>query len=326
MRGRLRLTLPDDALDPWLVALELVDDADPGKWCTADDVWERAPRALDVAGEPRRLAALEQEVLSVAAVVAPSVTGMAELAADHEPSVVELDLEQADDFIDCAPAELARLGIELLGPEQLVTVKPAVRGTAREAPADDRKGHFSKEALVDWEAVVDGTPLSEADLARIEAAGTSLLRTGHRWVRIDPAGLRRARAPARGAPRATRPGRAGRAAAPVGRQQTADGDVAIELGIDDDDGDDADDDDRRPPAGWRRCSPGCPTNAWRRSSSRRGSTASCGTTSAAGWRGCSSSHGSGSAAASPTTWGSARPPRRSPICSNGPARTSWSAR
>jgi hypothetical protein len=193
VRGRLRLTLPDDALDPWLVALEFVDDADPGKWCTADDVWERAPRALDVAGEPRRLPALEQEVLSVAAVVAASVTGMAELAADHEPSLVELDLEQADDFIDCAPAELARLGIELLGPEQLVTVKPAVRGTAREAPADDRKGHFSKEALVNWAAVVDGTPLSEADLARIEAAGTSLLRTGHRWVRIDPAGLRRAR-------------------------------------------------------------------------------------------------------------------------------------
>jgi len=35
--------------------------------------------------------------------------------------------------------------------------------------------------------------LSEADLARIEAAGNSLLRAGHRWVRIDPAGLRRAR-------------------------------------------------------------------------------------------------------------------------------------
>jgi hypothetical protein len=193
VRGRLRLTLPDDALDPWLVALELVDDADPGKWCTADDVWEGAPRALDVAGEPRRMAALQQEVLSVAAVVAPNVTGMAALAADHEPSLVELDLEQADDFIDCAPAELARLGIELLGPEQLVTVKPAVRGTAREAPTDDRKGHFSKEALVAWQAVVDGTPLSEAELARVEAAGTSLLRTGHRWVRIDPAGLRRAR-------------------------------------------------------------------------------------------------------------------------------------
>ena len=88
---------------------------------------------------------------------------------------------------------MARLGIELLGPEQLVTVKPTVRGTAREAPSDDRKGHFGKEALVAWQAVVEGTALSSAELARIEAAGTSLLRTGHRWVRIDPAGLRRAR-------------------------------------------------------------------------------------------------------------------------------------
>jgi hypothetical protein len=253
VRGRLRLTLPDDALDPWLVALELVDDADPGKWCTADDVWERAPRALDVAGEPRRLAALEQEVLTVAASVAASVTGMAEFAADHEPSLVELDLEQADDFIDCAPAELARLGIELLGPEQLVTVKPSVRGTAREAPADDRKGHFSKEALVAWEAVVDGTPLSEAELARVEAAGTSLLRTGHRWVRIDPAGLRRARTllETHLAQRAV-VGPVELLRLSIGGDGDGDGDVSIEVGVAPagDTGADHSDDDHTDAAGW----------------------------------------------------------------------------
>ena len=34
---------------------------------------------------------------------------------------------------------------------------------------------------------------SVADLARAEAAGQTLMRVGHRWVRIDPDGLRRAR-------------------------------------------------------------------------------------------------------------------------------------
>jgi hypothetical protein len=194
VRGRVRLTLPDDAGDPWLVGLELVDDADPGKWCTADDVWEHAARALDVAGGEQRFTTLEQEVLELAGAVAPTAPGLHDLATDHEPATVELDLEQADDFLDSAPAALARLGIELLGPEHLVTAKLGVRGKASEAPADDRKGRFGKEALVQWEAIVDETPLSDADLARIEASGTSLLRTGHRWVRIDPAGLRRARA------------------------------------------------------------------------------------------------------------------------------------
>lgn len=193
VRGRVRLTLPADAHDPWLVELELVDDADPGRWCTADDVWERAPRAVEVAGSEPRLAALETEVLALAQLVAPVVPGMAELATQHEPGAVELDIEEADDFLDIAPHELHQLGIELLGPEHLVRARVGVRGTAREAPADDRKGRFGKEALVEWQAVVDDTPLSDADLARIEATGVTLMRAGHRWVRIDPDGLRRAR-------------------------------------------------------------------------------------------------------------------------------------
>ena len=192
--GRVRLTLPDDPLDPWLVELELVDDADPGRWCRAEDVWTRGPRALDLAGgHAEHLGVLERAVGELAEAVAPTVACLAELAHEHEPAGVELDLEEAADFIDIAPAELAKLGIELIGPEHLVRANVRVRGTAREAPSDDRKQRFGKEALVEWTAIIDDTPISEADLARAEAAGTSLLRTGHRWVRIDPAGLRRAR-------------------------------------------------------------------------------------------------------------------------------------
>jgi hypothetical protein len=194
VRGRVRLTLPDDPLDPWLVELELVDDADPSRWCTAEDVWDAGPRAIDLAGGERNVDALEAEVIGLANAVAPHIAGLAELVAAHEPSSVELDLEQADEFIDVAPHELGKLGIELLGPEQLVRSKIGVRGTARESPSDDRKGRFGKEALVEWQAVIGETTLSPAELARVEAAGTSLMRSGHRWVRIDPAGLRKARA------------------------------------------------------------------------------------------------------------------------------------
>jgi SNF2 family DNA or RNA helicase len=194
VRGRVRLTLPDDPGDPWLVELELVDDADPGRWCTADDVWNQAPRAVDLAGGERRLPILVRDLTALAETVAPCVPGLADLATLHEPSAVELDLHEADDFIDIAPAVLDRLGIELLGPEHLVTARVTVRGTATDSPKDDRKARFGKEALVEWKAVIDDTPISEAELARAEAAGTTLMRAGHRWVRIDPAGLRRAKA------------------------------------------------------------------------------------------------------------------------------------
>ncbi|HWL43089.1 MAG TPA: DEAD/DEAH box helicase [Ilumatobacter sp.] len=198
VRGRVRLTLPDDPLDPWLVELELVDDADAGRWCRADDVWAASARARDLAGggtahQSAHLALLEQHVLALAEAVAPTVPCLAELGDSPEPAGVELDLDEAGEFIDIAPAELAKLGIELIGPEHLVRANVRVRGTAREAPADDRRQRFGKEALVEWTAIVDDTPISEADLARAEAAGTSLMRAGHRWVRIDPAGLRRAR-------------------------------------------------------------------------------------------------------------------------------------
>ncbi len=192
--GRVRLTLPDDAHDPWLVELELVDDADPGRWCTADDVWNSSTRAIDLAGSESLLPRLREEIETLVEAIAPVVPGLGELAAEHEPTAVELDLDQADDFIDVAPHELQRLGIELLGPEHLVRANVTVRGTASESPKDDRTAKFGKEALVAWTAIIDDTPISAADLARAEAAGTTLMRAGHRWVRIDPAGLRRARA------------------------------------------------------------------------------------------------------------------------------------
>src|SRR5690606_16756357 len=75
-----------------------------------------------------------------------------------------------------------------------VRAKLAVRGTARGAPSSDgRPGRLGRDALVDWHALVDDLPMSAAELARVEAAGSTLMRAGHRWVRIDPAGVRRAR-------------------------------------------------------------------------------------------------------------------------------------
>jgi hypothetical protein len=193
VRGRVRLTLPDDALDPWLVDLELVDDADPGRWCSADDVWNGSPSAIDLAGGESNLHTLIDEVNALTATVSSHVAVLAVLSTQHEPAGVELDLDEADDFIELAPGELARLGIELIGPEHLVKAKVTMRGTASESPKDDRKARFGKDAIVAWEAIIDDTPISEAELARVEAAGSTLMRAGHRWVKIDPAGLRRAR-------------------------------------------------------------------------------------------------------------------------------------
>ena len=194
VRHRLRLTIPEDPGDPWDISLELVSESDPGQWCSADDVWARNVRATDVAGGEQHIGLLEAEITALVEAIAPVVPGLADLASAHEPTGVELELELAEDFLDRAPHELHQLGIELIGPEHLVTAKVAIRGVATPSQPDDRRKRFGLEALVEWNAVIDDTPIDPADLERAEAAGATLLHIGHRWVKIDPAGLRRARA------------------------------------------------------------------------------------------------------------------------------------
>ncbi len=190
---RVRLVISDDPLDPWEVRLELVDDRDSMRWCTADDVWERNGTALDVARGPEHLDRLGEQLTDLARLVAGLAPGLADLAVQHEPSSVELDLETAEEFLDVAPVELERAGIELLGPERLVRGRPRVSGTATPAPPDDRRERFGAEALVAWTLLVDDDEVPESDLARAAEAGATLLHTGRRWVRIDPDELRRAR-------------------------------------------------------------------------------------------------------------------------------------
>jgi SNF2 family DNA or RNA helicase len=191
---RLRLLITDDPGDPWIVRLELVDDRDSARWCSANDVWERNATALEVAKEERHLDALAELAGATVEQIAPIVPGLADLAVQHEPTQVELDLEVAEDFLDIAPIELQRLGIELIGPERLIRTRVSVAGEATPTPADDRKKQFGKEALVDWKLVVGDEEISDSEIARAEEAGATLLHTGHRWVRIDADELRRKRA------------------------------------------------------------------------------------------------------------------------------------
>ncbi len=194
---RLRLVVPDDPFDPWAVLIELVDELDPGRWCSAGDVWRSSPLAVELAGNEHHLDVLRKEVVDAASRVAEVVDALGEFADSAEPTSVELDVEGADEFLEQAPMELDRLGIDLIGPERLVRAGIDVRGRATPAPASDRATGFGRDAIVEWTIVVaddDGpAALSAAEIARAEAAGATLLHTGRRWVRIDPAALRRAR-------------------------------------------------------------------------------------------------------------------------------------
>ncbi len=190
---RIRLLISDDPGDPWIVRLELVDDADSSRWCTANDVWDANGTATEVAKGTQHLGRL-RELIGAMVEQVKVIPGLADLALDHEPTQTELDLDIAEDFLDIAPVELHRMGIELIGPERLIRTRVSISGEATPTPSDDRKKQFGKEALVEWKMVIGNEEISEAEIARAEAAGATLLHTGHRWVRIDADELRRKRA------------------------------------------------------------------------------------------------------------------------------------
>ncbi|MEM1332896.1 MAG: SNF2 helicase-associated domain-containing protein, partial [Actinomycetota bacterium] len=200
---RLRLLMPDDPLDPWEVRIELVDDHDSMRWCTAANVWDADPEAIDLAGGDQHLDSLRTQLLDLTTRLAPVIPGFGDVAREHEPTGVEFDVvddagdadfDLAEEFLDQAPFELERMGIDLIGPERLIKQRARVTGEATPTPSDDRTSKFGKDALVEWTMVVGDEEISEAELARAEAAGSTLLHTGDRWVRIDADELRRQRA------------------------------------------------------------------------------------------------------------------------------------
>ena len=229
-------------------------------------------RALEVAKGDQHLDLLTELIAATVEQIAPIVPGLADLALEHEPTQVELDLDVAEDFLDIAPVELQRLGVELIGPERLVRTRVNVAGEATPAPADDRRKQFGNEALVEWKLVIGDDEISDAELARAERSRRN--PAAHR----PPMGAHRCRRAAPQTRQAHRAqGRPRRVVTPLELLRLANDD---ELGDDDTP---ADLDPRRPttdvtrttarrpstPPGSATCSPGCPTSASTKCTSRR---------------------------------------------------------
>ena len=225
-----------------------------------------------------------------------------------EPASIEFDVETADEFLERAPAELDRLGIDLIEPERLVRAGIDVRGRATPAPARRPGGRLragGHRRVVDRRRRRRRTgAMSAAEIARAEAAGATLLHTGRRWVRIDPAALRRARRRLEDQRRDHERVDALTLARLAGESEIA---GAGEL-------------DGRPARRTARRATD------RDGPGRRPSSTRCVTINGAPSAGSSSWTDWASAGVWPTTWVSARPPPRSPTCSSGRGPISWSVR
>ncbi len=209
LRARLRLGLPEPSTDDldrssgpgldadhvdgpreggeWPLTLEIVDADDRSRWCTADDVIGKLPAARSLAREERFHPLLRQRITEAIDAIAVAVPELVEWLRHRTVTVSVDEAAAALEGID----PLAAVGVELVAPEKLVRRRTSARITAE--PKDgDSSGRFGATALVQWQVVVDNTPVSDEVLRRAAEEGANLIEIGGRWVQLDRAEARRA--------------------------------------------------------------------------------------------------------------------------------------
>ena len=303
----------------WPLGLELVDGDDRGRWCTADQV---------TAGGPGGAGARARRALPPAA-AAPAARGRrghrrgrarAGRLARHDRRTPPASISTRPPPRWRASTRSPPSASSCSRPRSSPAAAPSTRATAQPKDAAG-SGRFAATALVDWQVVVDNTPVPDDVLRRAAEDGANLIQVGGRWVQIDRAEARRALANLQehrtehGEMSALAAAHAGgRAAARARgrrpRRPTTPAPTCVQA------------------TGWAgELLDGLPDEAL--ADGDVPDTASpprCGRTSGAAWAGCSSCTASASAAAWPTTWAWARPPPRSPTSPACPGRTWWSAR
>lgn len=143
--------------------------------------------------DPSAVAEPVRDVVSRAVRSWPPLSG-----ADRSPTgpdlwlPPELLLELVDDGVEA----LRGRGVEVLLPRAWTRVRTAVRVVVQapgtEAVDSGRRLGLDQLADVNWELVVDDTPLEAAEIQGLVDAASDLVKLRGRWVRADPGALRRA--------------------------------------------------------------------------------------------------------------------------------------
>jgi superfamily II DNA or RNA helicase len=110
------------------------------------------------------------------------------LLDDPAPATLRLDDAAIADLLGDGAEALTAAGLDVLWPRDLLLEGVTVRAVATTS-------HLSLDSMLQfrWEAVLDGAPLSEAELATLADAKRPLVRLRDRWLRVDAGLLERLR-------------------------------------------------------------------------------------------------------------------------------------
>jgi hypothetical protein len=195
----LRLTAPDTQDGPW--QLDFGVRATTGAFVPAADIWDA--RGEDETADP---VLLQETLLRGLGRCARIFSPLDEALHTAAPSGIELELEEAWDFIREAAPLLEGSDVIVVLPSDLVEEPPHLRlrigaEEAEDADGDEVAEAAAEPALVDvlgaeepvglladyrWEVALGHETLSAADLDDLISRDTPLVRWQDRWVRVAP--------------------------------------------------------------------------------------------------------------------------------------------
>ena len=181
---------PDPVVDhdPIRCVLQVQSRLDPSLVLDASQLWS-APAAVIA----RFGTDVETDLLLTLRRAASVWPPAARLLQESAPEELELADEEVEELFGPVADDLAAAGLPVLWPSEVfaaIELRPVV-GTAQPDAVGGSSLDLSTLGEMRWDATVDGADLTEAELLQLAEAKRPVVRLRGRWVRADPARLRK---------------------------------------------------------------------------------------------------------------------------------------
>jgi superfamily II DNA or RNA helicase len=178
----LRIEPPEDE-DEFRAVLQLRSGADPSLLVDVADMWSAPAAVLAALGERA-----ETDLLLALRRGARVWPPLSAALRDAAPAEVVVEDEALDDLAGDGTA-LEGAGIEVLWPAELFAGELAVRGSVQATPTPGAVTgpdfRLSELLAFRWRPTLDGSELTEEEVAALAEAKRPMIRMRGRWVRID---------------------------------------------------------------------------------------------------------------------------------------------
>ncbi len=178
----------DIEFDPVRCVLQVQSRVDPSLVLDASDLWAAPDAVIARFGTD-----VETDLLLTLRRAATVWPPAARLLQESAPEELELTDEEVEALFGPVADDLAAAGLPVLWPSEVfaaIELRPVV-GTAQPEAVSSSGLDLDSIGEVRWDATVDGAGLTESELLQLAQAKRPVVRLRGRWVRADPARLKK---------------------------------------------------------------------------------------------------------------------------------------